>query len=76
MYEYIKIYIYIYIYVCVYTYIYIYIYISLSLSLSEVGGVRAQRPQPRHLFVSFVRASGRARERHEISYGYLEDFAG
>ena len=42
---------------------------------SEVGGVRAQRPQPGNRFVSFVRASGRARARREISYRYLEVFA-
>ena len=37
--------------------------------------MRAQRPQPGNRFVSFVRASGRARARREISYGYLDDFA-
>ena len=31
--------------------------------------------QPGNRFVSFVRASGRARARREISYGYLEVFA-
>ena len=31
--------------------------------LSEVGGVRAQRPQPGNRFVLFVRASERAGER-------------
>ena len=41
--------------------------------LSEVGGVRAQRPQPGNRFVSFVRASGRAGAR-EISC-YLEGLA-
>ena len=38
--------------------------------------MRAQRPQPGNRFVSFVRASGRARARHEISNDYLEGFAG
>ena len=50
--------------------IYIYIYIS------EGGGLERQRPLPGNRFVSFVRASGRARARREISsYGYLELFA-
>ena len=44
----------------VYTYIHIHIHIHMCVSISEVGGVRAQRPQPGNRFVSFVRASGRA----------------
>ena len=42
--------------------------------ISEVGGVRAQRPQPGNRFVSFVRASGQVRARREIN-GYLDVFA-
>ena len=42
--------------------------------MSEVGEVRAQRPQPGNRFVSFVRASGRARARDQIDSGYLVKF--
>ena len=39
------------------------------------GGLQRQRPLPGNRFVSFVRVSGRACARREITHGYLELFA-
>ena len=36
---------------------------DIYICISEVGGVRALRPQPGNRFVLFVRASGRARSK-------------